>query len=413
MSDEHATAAPEAPVASDAQPAADTPPAQSPERPTPMKRGAARRAAAQLASDLATKARERSDAQQRAAAQPRVDAGTPEGGRFTKDQPALEPPAESEVAATKAPTEPLTAAADAPAVDSSDEPDAAASDAPAGEFVTIPLADDHPWRARGKTEVRVPADLEREMRQAVNTPMRAQEVTRLQEQNALLEARLAALNGEMPAPFQTDPKLQHLLNDIGETYDADTRALIEAGLKAMQQRHVDSQVQQAMTSHGFIAAVRAKAAERLPVWAEAGETHRLDQLMYEYVKRVDARNAQLAQSGRRLMAPNEGEFYDWIAGVYAQDPRVAQRRRAEADAQAAAERERIRAEERKALEAAEAEKLREAADRHAQRPPSPTSRVSETTTPRRDTPEVPEDVRRQPNRRALLRRQLQNELAGH
>ena len=70
------------------------------------------------------------------------------------------------------------------------------------------------------------------------------------------------------------------------------------------------------------------------------------------------------------MPPTAQEFFQWIAPIYANDPRVQQGFKDEQERNRKASEEKIRAEERGKFEKAEKEKLTESAERHATRPPS-------------------------------------------
>lgn len=425
MSEETTVAAPEAPIVTDA-PAPETAPAVTPEStepvaPTkPMTRQEARRASAEAGKALAEKRAAAEASRDKALEQPRVEAGTPEGGEFKKvegepaGEPAVETPADAQ-----APAKPVAAAAGASAA-TPDE--SAVAETPAPELVTIPLPEGHPWRDRGETEVRTTPDQERQMRAAINAADRIRGMDTLEQTNALLEARLRALESDdLPAQYQTDPKLVHLLNEIAEKYDPETRALIESGLDALQQQHVNQYEQGAMAdvqrrgiASNFITQTLEAAASMVPVWVESGETqYRLAPLMQEYGNLVDGRNQLLVQQGKRETPPTTQEFYRWIAQSYMSDPRARAKMDAQAQVRREAETERIRAEEREALETAEAAKLQETADRHATRPPSPAARTPTQATPAsKETPPVPVDIARQPNRRKAIRDSIRQDYAN-
>ena len=99
-------------------------------------------------------------------------------------------------------------------------------------------------------------------------------------------------------------------------------------------------------------------------------------LLDQYGEHVDARNKTLSEQGKQLIQPTAPEFFQWIAPVYVNDPRVQQTVKDEQARQRKTEEERIRAEERAKFAQAEKEKLAEAAQRHSGRPPSTSSHSS-------------------------------------
>lgn len=369
MSEETTVAAPEAPTVVETptptpEPVAPAPPDQA--KSAPRTKSDFRRAAAERAKRLA-QARE----------QPREPAGKPEGGQFTSEQAKEAEPA-TEVVTDEVPTEPVQAAetAKVPALPGPTDEQADAHVAPAPSLVKIPLRDDDPLRSRGMTEIEVPAQFEREYRNLLNRANRSIEADRLAEQNRILEAKLEALSGDMPAQLN-DPTLQHLLTDIEQSYSPKEAELIKRALHALNNEalhKVEAEAAHEARLHQagreFVYDVQRDQDARFPVWAQTGELrYRVSDLLLEYGNNVERRNQDRQAQGLPPILPTAQEFWPWAGRAYVADPRVKQAFEAKQKAEREREAERIRAEERKRIAEEEKQKLQEAAGRHAAVPP--------------------------------------------
>lgn len=359
----------------------------------------------------------------RALEQPREDAGTPEGGEFKTEAEAPETEPTAEAATDEVPAEPEATAAELPApVAVSDEKDVAADPAPTPETVMIPLSENHPFRSRGITEWATSPELETETRGMLNAVERqsgAQATADdLREQNMMLEARLKAQQGEMP--YQKSPEDEFLLQEIREKYSPEKAAQVEAAFESLNTQHMHQAEQQATQmvaerriASAFIANVKTEAAQRLPVWETSGEiVGHVGRLLDQYGEHVDSRNEVLGKEGRQIMPPTAQEFFQWIAPVYANDPRVQQGFKDEQTRNQKASEERIRAEERATFAKAETAKLAEAATRHGTRPPSTSSHSSSGTVAGVEADEARRTAHTGSNRRTATRKNIAARYAG-
>ncbi len=356
----------------------------------------------------------------RAMEQPREEAGKPEGGEFKAEAPETEPAAEA--ATDKVPAEPEAAAAELPAPVSVSEEKDVAEESPTPKTVMIPLSENHPFRSRGITEWATSPELETETRGMLNAVERqsgAQATADdLREQNMMLEARLKAQQGEMP--YNKTPEDEFLLKEISEKYSPEKAAQVEAAFESLNTQHMHQAEQQATQmvaerriASAFIANVKTEAAQRLPVWETSGEiVGHVGRLLDEYGEHVDSRNEVLGKEGRQIMPPTAQEFFQWIAPVYANDPRVQQGFKDEQARNQKASEERIRAEERATFAKAETEKLAEAATRHSTRPPSTSSHSSSGTVAGADADEAQRKARTGSNRRTAIRKDIGQRYAG-
>ena len=421
MSDTDTGATVAAPPATEApapEPAAVEP--QAEEQKKPRNKSEARRMAVQDAKRLAA---------QRAAEQPREPAGTPEGGQFVTDQAEapVEQETQPEAVVEETPVDEGIALTDltvAPEVPGEVAPDAdtAVAEAPAAGTVTIPLPEGHPWRDRGETELRdIPAEQEEFVRAGINAAMQNRELKKAEERNALLEARLKALQGDLPAQFERDPKLSRLLTDISETYDAETAELVKAGFLALQNEEVSKVEAQTMAefeTRQYADSVRrtvfSEAPTHFPVWAQnPAELHaHLERLVPEYGDLVDARNRMYASQNRPPMRPTAQEFAAWVkANAYANDPRVKAQATAASRAAEQKREDEIRREVQAERDKAEAERLQDAAARHRSRPPSTpvTTTAGQTIPAEADDALRRHEAARSPNRKRMIRQQIREE----
>ncbi len=262
---------------------------------------------------------------------------------------------------------------------------------------------------------------------AINAAAKAQDLGRVQEQNELLNARLAALEGASAQPSALNrPDVQHFLGEIetkSETLEIgkELREIFEAGIAAsdtLRVQDVEREAWQKMDarrqSEKFVDGVIDAVNDHVPVWAESRElTIRLEPLIHQYMAVVDQRNAAFAEQGREQTRPSLEEFYHGIRGTYSQDPRVQAQAQKASDALVEQHVETGRTEERRRLKEEETNNLAEAAQRHSGRPPSPAAR---TPAPGREVPAQPEPERAGPervlSRQQAARQRVRDRYAG-
>ena len=353
--------------------------------------------------------REAADAsRERALGQPR------DQGKFAKEGESAGPAADA-LDATRVASEGTEAAGSASV--GSDEPKPA-TEVAGGKFVSIPVPAGHPLRDQGVTELTgIPAEQERHIRTTLNAAARSREVDEVARKNALLEARLQALSSDMPAQFESDPRLQTLLHQIedAEGFGPDLRALVEKAFRALQNEHVGQFEQQAMSrvqmrgeAMQFKDAVLEVAPKMLKVWAESGELdNRLiggagrQGLLAEYGYAIDQYNENL-KPGQQPLRPDPKHFFGWVGKTYTTDPRV----KAQMERLSAAEKERERqriADEVRAEFASEREaKAAEAQRRHGSRPPLGQA-ASTSAPPNLESDDASRQAMQQPNRKRALR----------
>lgn len=336
------------------------------------KSGAARRVAERMAKRDVERQRAEA-AREKALGQPRKEAGTqtedgkPAGGQFTKEQ--------TDAAAAAAPASTPDGAPAAPPEKTAPTTPAAAK-APDG-MVDVPLPEGHPWRDRGRSHIRVAKEFENETRAGINAAMRLRDVEserdRLARENLLAEARQKALSGDLPK-VASDPKWQALIEQVraapgfGDEMAEQILALAKANeewtvVRAESEAARNFELTQMMTR--LEDEVMGQASQLLEVWSSHGEMWRVPHLFRQYVNAVDARN----QREGRDIPPSRAEFFEWIKPHYRQDPRVQQRVQALRDADRQREEAKIRADERAKAERERAEAAKDAALRHAAKPP--------------------------------------------
>lgn len=412
MSDTTEAAVVEAPSGGTAGLAApETPPEQTEAQPEPQteaeaevqlelergkgRSGALRNARKRAERAAATRAKAEA-ARERALGQPRKEAGTSEGGQFAAETAAVTPEgAEQESAAsTEAGTEQAPAATEASspeAVTTTPEVDGSGTDQAPDGWVDIPLPENHPLRARGRTHIRALKDQEADVRNGINAAVRLRETEaerdRLVREHALLEARAQAQSGHLPNP-ETDPSVQQLLQQIREApgFGDEMAERVLNGLRAdaelavlKAEQQADSEIALQRTTASIAGEIEAKAGDLFKVWSEAGEVQRFLHgprgLLAQYFEAVDARNARDGVNTK----PSMPEFFEWAKPVYASDPRVrAQIERFQRDEKLRSE-EAIRAKVRRELEEEQQKKAAEAAARHAKLPPTSRSMPASST----------------------------------
>lgn len=361
-------------------------------------------------------------ARERALGQPRKPAGTSEGGEFAKgegSEPAPSPEVAAEqVAATTKPAAETVAGEGSEGITKS----AGTAKAPDG-WVDIPLPEGHPLRDQGKTHIRALKEQERDIRSGINAAIKLREAEsereRLLRQNALLEARQAALSGDQPNP-DSDPSVQELLRQIREApgFGDGLAERVLQGLKADAELRVIKAERQAETDFSIertaaqvAGDIESKAAEMFRIWSQAGEVqrhlHGPRGLIAQYYAAVDDRNQR---DGTNLQ-PSTGEFFRWAQQAYAADPRV----RAEIERIQKADKtrteEEIRAKVRAEFEEEQRKKAAEAAQRHSKLPP--TSRpLPSTSTPVTTATESREPIVPGTNPRQAAKQRIRERFAG-
>lgn len=374
----------------------------------PKTRAEARRQAIKAAKDLAPKVAEA--AKERALRQPREEAGKPEGGQFKAEGEQESAPG-AEDAATVA-SEQQAEAADVAEADSTDsEPTEAAKVADDG-LVSVPIPDGHPLREQGKDHVKVPAESERDIRAILNAAARSRDLERVQEDKARLEARLNALQGDLPNP-KTDPTISELLRQIEEAegFGPELRAKVEAAFGAqakLAELQAEREAMQGVWMQRQVSTwaseVDMEAANKLSVWAESGELGvRLPAYKQEYLRNLDAHNERLPE-GSRPIQPTTDHFFQWLGAAYKQDPRVQAKLTKLQQAEKEAEEARIRAKVLADVEKKKAAEAEDAKQRHSARPPI--SSPQSTQAPTAPDDDSLGEAARSPNRRRALRQRV-------
>mgnify|MGYP003134840322 CR=1 FL=1 len=258
------------------------------------------------------------------------------------------------------------------------------------KLVTIPLDSNHPLYSQGITELKdVPAHLERAMRTMANASVRKQEVDQAraaqqaaETELAMQRARLEVMQhqSETPSPSAT-PEMQALMADIEQTYPEQAETVKQA-FNALSQQAVQAKEVQALqvvereqVGRRFLSEVQSGATKAYPVWSETGELgERMRISVSQYGDYVDARNSNLAASGRAEQEPSSQEFFSWVDTNYVKDPRVKNKLAAfQKKAEARIGNDKVSkavAKERQSMAKKERQKLAEAAERHGTKPPS-------------------------------------------
>ena len=315
---------------------------------------------------------------------PRVEAGRPEGGQFTKEGAGEEPAVSPEVVA-EAPTEQTPVAGDGSQVDV-----AGTDKAPAG-WVDIPIPEGHPLRDRGRTKIRALKEEETDVRNGINAAVRLREAEserdRLARDVALLEARREALSGDLP-DLDADPVFRAMLEQIeaapgfgpekAEQIRAWRAAAEEARImKATQE--VDSRISMQRTAQQVAGDIESRAEQIFEVWTKAGETQQRlrgpNGLIAQYYRAVDQRNERDGVSHM----PKTDEFLVWARQAYSADPRVKTAIEQIRQQDKVRSEEAIRAKVRAELAEEQRVKAEAAAVRHSVRPPTSRALPSSST----------------------------------
>jgi len=400
--------APPAAAPATEQPAVESQTLQPAAPETGLTRNDRRQRVREIAEGMANRRQDHAEAaRQRALEQPRKEAGAPGGGQFTKEGEGGE----------ESPLAPETAAASAPAGGTTDAQDVVDDSAPTTQgqaqttpegMVDIPLPDGHPWRDRGKTYFRTAKEFEIEARAGINAAMQNKEVSKqmaeLERQRAIEQAR-SKVSGELPS-IDNDPTWQEVLRQIDAApgFGPEITAQIKEAFKAREELAVvraegqaSREFSEGMATRQAYNTVMAEAAQVARIWKD--EPWRVDQNFREYLAEKD----RMVAAGQQVTTPTPQEFYEWLKPRYFADPRVKAEVQRVRQAEEQARVERIRAEERKRIEAEREAAAQQAAERRSTLPP--TSRrtpVHQSTTPAAPPPQL-ED----PAPRALTHRERQ------
>ena len=332
-------------------------------------------------SDIKQAARQRLTARLEAGERARQPAGTPEGGRFTKAEGAPEegPPEEGSPSGT----EDLDTIA-APSISGASVAEATETEqatTPVTTSVTVPVADGHPLRQRGREAFEVAPEDERDLRALLNSHTRRAELDQASQQldsvNAqLLESRADAdywknqassggiLSAEQESAFQDikgtygEADAQNYRNGI--LVNASTEGLEQAKSEARQTYVQGVAVQKASQfAHDAINDAMAgnpntKVPPQYPLWNET----EVRQALSGYGSICQARGE----------TPTPGGWYTYANAAYGSKPEVAAGQKNQAaevrQQELMAAKAKVTAEARQR----EAKSLEDAATRHATRP---------------------------------------------
>lgn len=309
--------------------------------------------------------------------------GSPQGGQFMKQEEIQEtseevPPESSASDVSEEVPETETVSASEAVEEGATETDQAIT--PVGT-VTVPVADDHPLRQRGREAFNVSPEDERDIRALLNSHTRRSELDAVQQQvneisAQLLESRAdaeywreRASNGGILTPEQTQA-YQDILNTYGQA-DADNyrngilSSSVNEGLEQKKaearQEHgqmVAQQKAQKFAADAINDALRGNPATNVPpqypLWTEPEVRLALS----GYGSICQARNE----------TPTPKGWYSYANAVYGQKPEVQQMKVveiAERQKKVAAE---ATAKAAKEARQAEEQRLQEAATRHSTRP---------------------------------------------
>ena len=359
---------------------------QAPETKTvsDIKMGARQRLAEKLNEVMARQDSETTTATDRL----RQPKGSSQGGQFMKTEEVSEeasPESSTPDASVEVPDTETASASEAVEEGAADTEQATT---PVGT-VTVPVADGHPLRQRGREAFKVSPEDERDVRALLNSHTRRSEldamVNQLHDANAqLLESRASeeywkerASSGGLLTKEQ-----EQAYQDISNTYgEADADNYRNGIMANLQTEGLDQKVQEARQTHNQQVAAN-KAAKfagdaindamvgnptnnvkpQYPLWSET----EVRQTLSGYGALCQAQNAM----------PTPNGWYKYADAVYNSNERV----RAETDIRRATEGSRIatkaKAEATEEARVAEEQRLQEAANRHGTRPKSVASTLT-------------------------------------
>jgi|14BtaG_2_1085337.scaffolds.fasta_scaffold01975_8 hypothetical protein len=310
--------------------------------------------------------------------------GSPKGGQFMKQEETEEaseetPPESSASDASEEVPETETASASEAVEEGAAETEQAIT-TPEGT-VTVPVADDHPLRQRGREAFKVSPEDERDIRALLNSHTRRSELDAMENQlhdtNAqLLESRASAEYWKERASSgglltkEQEQAYQDILGTYGEADAENYRNGIMANL---QTEGLDQKVQEARLTHSQQVAAdkAAKFARDAINDAMVGNPTNNVKAQYPLWSETEVRQAlsgygALCQAQNAMPTPNG--WYKYADAVYNSNERV----RTETEMRKATENSRIaktaKAKATEEARAAEEQRLQEAANRHSTRP---------------------------------------------
>jgi hypothetical protein len=328
-------------------------------------------------SDIKQAARKRLTAKLEAGERARQPAGSPEGGRFLKT--AEESPAEGSSSGTEdLDTIAASSASEAVVVEATETEQATT---PVVTSVTVPVADGHPLRQRGRAAFQVAPEDERDLRALLNSHTRRVELDQASQQLNDVSAQLnesradaefwraqASSGGVLSTEQQSAYK--DILNTYGEADANNYRAGILATVGTEELEQAKAEARQV-----HVQGVAAEAAGRFaqdaindamvgnpdtqvppqyPFWNE----HEVRQTLSGYGSICQARGE----------APTPSGWYKYANAAYASKPEVQAGQKAKAAEVMQQELAAAKAKANKEARQRETESLEDAATRHATRP---------------------------------------------
>ena len=330
-------------------------------------------------SDIKQAARQRLTAKLEAAERARQPAGTPEGGQFIKTEPAEESPVESSSSGTEDLDTIAASSASEASVGEATETEQATT--PVTTSVTVPVADGHPLRQRGREAFEVAPEDERDLRALLNSHTRRAELDQASQQldtlNAqLLESRADADYWKTQASSggilstEQESAFQDIKNTYGEAdaqnyrngilANASTEGLAQAKAEARQSYVQEAAVQKAgqfaqdAINDAMKGNPNTKVPPQYPLWNET----EVRQVLSGYGSICQARGETPTPSG----------WYTYANAAYAGKPEVAARQKTHAADKREQELQAAKAKATGEARQREAKSLEDAATRHATRP---------------------------------------------
>jgi len=359
----------EAPSTPEAPPAVD----RTQQTVSDIKQGAKERLGAKIEAALAEQ-----ETQTNAADRMRQPKGTPQGGQFMKEEQAEESP-ESSTSGDQAPDTLATSASEV-AMDGATDTQATTPDVTS---VTVPVADNHPLRQRGREAFTVASEDERDIRALLNSHVRRSDLEQASQHVNELSAQLMETRAD--ADYWREqastggilsPEQEQTYRDLQNTYgqsDADTYRngiLATSGNEGLQQAKMEARqsYEQSVAierAHKFANdaindAMNGNPSTNVPAQYPLWTEPQVRQVLAGYGSICEARNE----------VPTPGGWYEYANAAYSQNPDV-QAHQAVDDA-ATRKQELAAAEAKVKKEARQQEEnnLQQAATRHATRPGS-------------------------------------------
>ena len=325
-------------------------------------------------SDIKQAARQRLTAKLEAGERARQPAGTPEGGQFIKT--AEEPSVED----SSSGTEDLDAAAGTEEA-APEATDTEQATTPATTSVTVPIADNHPLRQRGREAFEVAPEDERDLRALLNSHTRRAELDQASQQLDTLNAQLlesradadywknqASSGGVLSA--EQESAYKDILNTYGEAdaqnyrngilANASTEGLEQAKAEARQTYVQEIAVQKASQfaqdaiNDAMVGNPNTQVPPQYPLWNET----EVRQALSGYGSICQARGETPTPSG----------WYTYANAAYGSKPEVAANQKSHAAEQREQELQAAKAKVKAEARQREEQNLQDAATRHATRP---------------------------------------------